>query len=136
MQIQMMKMRLMSWLYLSLFLQSVSFDPPQPPTYLPLTIFNIICCCFVLALFAKRYGAQVGTRGCKNNWLKKKQGCFQLTWHPLPCSMQVVYEYERHNYEEAKRASRKALYFNIGSLLSGIVIWAVVIGSFVLYFAI
>ena len=41
--------------------QNVRSDYPRPPTYLPLTVFNIICCCFIWGIFAKRYGAKVGT---------------------------------------------------------------------------
>ena len=54
-----------------------------------------------------------------------------VTLHPLPCSLQVTYQYERRNYEGAKKASMKALYFNIAALMAGIAIWIIVIGIFV-----
>ena len=56
-----------------------------------------------------------------------------VTLHPLPCSLQVIYEYERRNYEEAKKASRKALSFNIAALLAGIAIWIIVAAIIVGY---
>ena len=39
----------------------------------------------------------------------------------------MVYEYERRNYAEAKKASNRALGYNIAGLLIGIVVWVIVI---------
>ena len=133
-------------------LQSVRSDYPRPPTYLPFTVFNILCCCFILGIFAKRYGAKVGTSRNIRRTLEEIHvymnllSCLVCTSihfllclsdsYPLPGSLQVIYEHERGNYEEAKKASRKALNYNIASLLSGIAIWIIVVACIVAYFLI
>ena len=51
--------------------------------------------------------------------------CGELCIHCLHGSLQVILEYEKGNYAEAQKASRKALAYNIGALLAGIAIWVV-----------
>ena len=50
---------------------------------------------------------------------------FAVTLHPLPGFLQVTYEYKIGNYEKAKKASRKALCFNLATFFSGIALWIV-----------
>ena len=128
-------------------LQRVRNNYPRPSTYLPFTVFNIICCCALLGIFAKRYGAKVGTRFCGNiRWTLAEIHAHKSVvlpnvylislpahLYPLPGSLQVIYEHEKGNYAEAERASKKAFRYNIAALLSGIVIWIIVIGSTVAY---
>ena len=49
----------------------------------------------------------------------------------LQYTVQVSYFYERRQYVEAERASKKALKMNIAGVVIGTIVWIIVIPSFV-----
>ena len=45
----------------------------------------------------------------------------------------MLYHHERKQYAAAKKASRRALKYNIAGVIGGILIWIVVLGSGIAY---